>query len=81
MALIFICDSHQKKIERIRNGSFFGCSQKVYFGLMLSVLFITAFFIGFAMAFAGPAIPFLIVLLAVYTVQAIYYRKYVTLFT
>ena len=48
---------------------------------MLGVLFITAFFIGFSMAIFAPAIPFFIALLVVYTFQAIFYRKYVTLFT
>jgi hypothetical protein len=81
MALIFICDTHHKKLERVRSGQFFGCSQKVYFGLMSGVLFITAFFIGFSMAVIPPAIPFFLVILVVYTCQAIFYRKYVTLFT
>lgn len=48
---------------------------------MLGVLFITAFFIGFAIIFVLPAIPVLIAILVVYTFQAIFYRKYVTLFT
>jgi hypothetical protein len=48
---------------------------------MSGVLFITAFFIGFSMALAPFAIPFLIGILVVYTLQAIFYRKYVTLFT
>jgi len=48
---------------------------------MSGVLFITAFFIGFSMAIVAPAIPFLLAILVVYTFQAIFYRKYVTLFT
>ena len=47
----------------------------------MGVLFVTAFFIGFTMAIAAPAIPFLLAILVVYTFQAIFYRKYVTLFT
>lgn len=48
---------------------------------MTGVLSLTAFFIGFTMVLAPPAIPLLIAILVVYTFQAIFYRKYVTLFT
>lgn len=48
---------------------------------MLCVLFVTAFALGFLMAIVPFAIPFLVALLVIYTCQAIFYRKYVTLFT
>ena len=81
MALLFICEPHHLKVQKLRSGQFFCCSQKAYFTLMYIVLVITFAFLVLLVVINPVLILVGLVLFTIYLMQAITYQKYVTLFT